>query len=68
MPGTPHAVVMSMQHLVRPTVFARALSNAVTVRPLLTALREMKRARIRDAQVAAPAPAPLPELAPQRAA
>lgn len=40
-----------MQPRSRSTKFVRSLVDAATVRPMLSALLEMKRARVRDAVV-----------------
>ncbi len=48
-------------------MFVRSLVDAATVRPMLFALLEMKRARMTGAVVAPPAP-PILEVAPLKAA
>lgn len=58
-----------MQSRTRSNMFVRSMVDAVTVRPMLSALLEMKRARLRSTVVeVAPAAAPVVEVAPLKAA
>lgn len=57
-----------MQPRSRSTKFVRSLVDAATVRPMLFALLEMKRARLSGAEVAPPVSQPILEVAPLKAA
>lgn len=57
-----------MQPRTRSANFVRSLVDAATVRPLLFALLDMKRARVHGAVVAAPVQPPVVEEAPRKAA
>lgn len=53
----------------RSTKFVRCLVDAATVRPMLTSLLAMKRARVRgETVVTAPVVLPVVEVAPKKAA
>ena len=57
-----HAV---MQLRTRPDAFIRTMVTAATVGPFLSALRDMKQARVRSARVVTPALEPVPMVAPK---
>lgn len=60
-----------MQPRTRSSVFARSLVDAATVRPMMNALLEMKRARVRGVVLTAPVAEPVlvpVEVAPLKAA
>lgn len=53
-----------MQLRSRPEAFIRSMVTAATVGPFLSALRDMKQARVRSGRPAASPPEPVPVMAP----
>lgn len=57
--------VSVMQLRTRPDAFIRSMVAAATVGPFLSALRDMKQARVRSARPVTPALEPAPMMAPK---
>lgn len=56
--------VFTMQLRSRPEAFIRSMVAAATVGPFLSALRDMRQARVRSGRPAASAPEQVPVMAP----